>query len=91
MKPSELFSKTLFWDIDIQKLDWEQHAQFIITRVFSRGGTSDVREVFARYDDEKIRQAVLKSRGILPRKVAYYLSNLLNIPFTKINVAPECY
>jgi hypothetical protein len=91
MKPSEVFSKSLFWDVDMNQLDWERHAHFIINRSFSRGGTSDVKRVFAQYSDERIKQAVLKSRGVLPKKVAHYLSQLLDIPYANIHVAPEHY
>lgn len=91
MTVAESFSKTLFWDVDPEDLDWKKHANFIIVRILSRGGTSEVRKIFINYSEEKIKQAILKSRGTLPRKIAHYLSELLNIPYSKINVAPEYY
>ncbi len=91
MTVAESFSKTLFWDVNPEELDWEKHANFIIVRILSRGGTSEVRKVFITYSEEKIKHAILKSRGTLPRKIGHYLSELLNIPYSKINVAPEYY
>ena len=91
MKVAESFSRSLFWDVNPEHLDWKEHAHFIITRTLSRGGTSEVKIIFSKYTEKKIIEAILKSRGTLPRKIAHYLSELLNIPYSSIDVAPEYY
>lgn len=90
MKVSEAFSKSLFWDVDPEKLDWERSRQFIIERILTRGFTKDIEIIFSQYRKDEIRNAVLKSRT-LDKKTANYMSIYLSIPLTQINVAPEYY
>jgi hypothetical protein len=90
-KVAELLNKRIFWDIDPDKLDWDKHAQFIIERTLARGDTSDVRTIFQKYTKEDLAKAVLKSRGVLTSRVANYMSQYLEIPYSSINVAPEYY
>ncbi|MBL7732071.1 MAG: hypothetical protein JNM88_12895 [Chitinophagaceae bacterium] len=90
MKVSEAFDKSLFWDTDPEKLDWERSMQYIIERVLQRGLTKEVNTVFSRYTKDQIKSSVLKSRSF-DSKTANYLSIILEIPYTSINVAPEYY
>ncbi|HMR90936.1 MAG TPA: hypothetical protein PKC69_01425 [Chitinophagaceae bacterium] len=90
MKVSEALSKTLFWDVDPEKLDWERNRQLIIERTLVRGMTKEVNHVFSVYSEEEIRKAVLKSRS-LDKKSANYFSIKLNIPIHQLHVAPEHY
>ena len=90
MKVSDAFHKSLFWDVDPEKLDWERNKQFIIERVFMRGVTQEVRRVFEVYSNEEIKKAVLKSKTF-DRKTANYFSLKYKIPISQINVAPEYY
>lgn len=90
MKVSEAFDKSLFWDTDPEKLDWERSMQYIIERVLQRGLTKEVNTVFSRYTKDQIKSSVLKSCSF-DSKTANYLSIILEIPYTSINVAPEYY
>ncbi|MFT4092482.1 MAG: hypothetical protein QM640_02495 [Niabella sp.] len=90
MKVSEAFHKSLFWDVDPEKLDWERSKQFIIERVFTRGFTDDFNTILNRYSEEDIKAAVLKSKT-LDKKTANYFSLKYKIPRSLINVAPEYY
>ena len=91
MKVSEAIKKRVFWDVNPDELDWKKDAHFIITRTFVRGDTFDVRAIFSKYNDNEIKEAVIKSRNVLTSKVANYLSLRFSIPYSKINVAPEYY
>lgn len=42
MKPT--FNKTMFWDVDFEKLDYDRYANFVIERVFERGDIEDIRQ-----------------------------------------------
>ena len=39
-------SPHLFWDVDIDKVEIDQHAKFIIRRVTDRGTLTDVKALF---------------------------------------------
>jgi hypothetical protein len=42
MKP--LFNKAMFWDVDIEHLDYDKRANWVIERVFDRGDIDDIRQ-----------------------------------------------
>ena len=90
MKVSEALDKSLFWDVNPEKLDWQKNSQFIIERTLQRGITKEVETIFSIYTDSQIKEALLKSRT-LDKKTANYFSIKLNIPLSSIHVAPEYY
>lgn len=90
MKVSEALSKSLFWDVDPEKLNWEKNRQIIIERTLQRGLTKEVETIFSNYTLTEIKEAVLKSKT-LDKKTANYFSIKLNIPLSNIHVAPEYY
>jgi antitoxin HigA-1 len=52
----------LFWDTDIQKIDWEQQKRAVIQRVFERGNDQEKAEVTRFYGKEIIDQ-ILKNKS----------------------------
>ena len=72
------FSDSCFWDMDYKKLDPEKDRNFIISRVISRGGSTDEIELFNYYGWEIIKEEILKIR-YLNKKILNYLSLLFNI------------
>ena len=90
MKVCEALDKSLFWDVNPDKLDWQKNKQLIIERTLLRGLTNEVDTIFSLYNLSDIREAILKSKS-LDRKSANYFSIKLNIPLSSINVAPEYY
>lgn len=90
MKVTEALSKSLFWDVSPDQLNWKNNRQFIIERTLQRGLTKEVDTIFSIYSLSEIKQALLKSRT-LDRKTANYFCIKLNIPLADIHVAPENY
>lgn len=45
--------KVVFWDIDLNTLDWEKHKDFIIERVNTRGNQFEKQQVAAYYGTEQ--------------------------------------
>ena len=65
-KPNmKILSKVLFWDTDIDKIDWQKHKKFVINRVFERGDEEQINEIISFYDKELVKE-------ILPT-LPYYL------------------
>lgn len=52
--------KTLFWDVDTEKLDLEKNAQFIIGRVLDFGDLDEWKAIKEFYGLKKIREAARK-------------------------------
>ena len=74
-----LLSDRSFWDVDINKLDYEKQADSIIVRVFDRGNWEDILEVSAYYGNKKIIEALMNA-AYLMEKTIVFTSNLFNIP-----------
>ncbi len=55
-------SKTLFWDTDITKIDYEKNARHIIERVLMRGMLTDWFEIKKYYGTERIKNEIIKIR-----------------------------
>ena len=62
-------NKRIFWDVDYTKLDFENRASFIIERVFERGDVEDIRQCRRFYGDEKVANALLHAKWLMPQTV----------------------
>jgi antitoxin HigA-1 len=87
-KVTDVLNKALLWDIDPEKLDWEQNKQFIVERVRTRGFTKDVKLIFSRYTKDEVRSIILNNKT-LDKKTANYMGYYLSIPLSSIPVASE--
>ena len=78
--------RTLFWDIDINKVTAEKNARLIIERVFTRGNINEFSQVMKYYDIKTIRQEIMNA-GSLDKKTLNFASQLLGINKTEF----RCY
>lgn len=53
-----ILNKSLFWDTDINKIDWQQQFIAVIRRVFERGNETDKNEITRFYGAKKIKQVL---------------------------------
>ncbi|WP_397236077.1 DUF6922 domain-containing protein [Parapedobacter composti] len=51
-----ILSKSLFWDTDINRIDWQRQCRAVIQRVFERGNENDKKEITRYYGVEKINK-----------------------------------
>jgi hypothetical protein len=79
-------SPRAFWDIDMNKLDYEKEADYIIRKVFEHGNWEDILEVTAYYGKEKIRQSLINAT-YLRGNTQYFASMFLNVPIQQF----RCY
>jgi hypothetical protein len=80
MKNSSLeLNPGLFWDVDTSAFDWQQHADFIITRVLMRGTFDDWIAIKHFYGMERIKNAVIVSR-YLDKKTLAFCSIIFDTP-----------
>ncbi len=90
MKVADIFEKSLFWDVDFEKLDWEKNSCFIIERSLVRGGMKDVKNIMKLYTREQIIDAVKKSKN-LDAVTHNFCSNYYNIPKSKMHAPSQYY
>ena len=58
------YLRVYFWDIEIEKLDLQQHSQFIISRILNEGNDQALAWLFNLYDRETIKNTVKASRSL---------------------------
>jgi hypothetical protein len=59
-----VLSKQAFWDVDMNKIDYEKNATHVIAKVFDRGTFDDIIAVMNFYGDEKIKDSLLNIRYV---------------------------
>jgi plasmid maintenance system antidote protein VapI len=52
------FSRGLFWDTDITKIDWQRQKRAVIQRVFERGNDQEKAEIIRFYGDAEVIQFI---------------------------------
>ncbi|GAA4432070.1 hypothetical protein GCM10023091_03630 [Ravibacter arvi] len=53
-----LFRKSLFWDTDINSIDWDRQFKTVILRVFERGNLEEQNEIVRFYGAVKVKLAL---------------------------------
>jgi len=56
----------LFWDTDINLLNWQKQRKAIIQRIFERGNDSEIKEIIAFYGKDVVVKELKKCRSYLP-------------------------
>ncbi len=72
-----VLNKSLFWDTDINRIDWQRQYRAVIQRVFERGNELEKNEISRFYGAEKIKKAVMEFKTRNPYTV-YQLSKKLD-------------
>lgn len=75
-------NKTLFWDVDFEKLDYKENAGFIIKRVLLFGDKKDYDILKKRYSNEKIKETASKI-NYPDKKNANFWGFIFNLPSDK--------
>ncbi|MEO8852381.1 MAG: hypothetical protein ABI359_01290 [Ginsengibacter sp.] len=83
INPAEIIhlSKQAFWDVDMDKLDYEKNADYIIAKVFDNGSMEDIMEITAWYGDDKVAKALMDA-PYLKEITMVLASKLFNIPIS---------
>jgi antitoxin HigA-1 len=53
-----LLRQVLFWDTDINKIDWQKQYRAVIQRVYERGNETEQHEMVRFYGTEKVEAAL---------------------------------
>jgi hypothetical protein len=63
--------KSLFWDVDREKLSYEDNQFFIIERILEFGDIDDLFWIKENFSEEKIKDTVKRSKCLSPRTLSY--------------------
>ncbi len=62
------FRPILFWDTDINKINWEKNKVSIIKRVLERGNETELKELLSFYGKKTILSTLDNIQNVLPAK-----------------------
>lgn len=51
-----MIRKILFWDTDINKIDWEKQYKYVIQRIFERGNDEEKNAILSFYGKDKVKE-----------------------------------
>src|SRR5690606_41104135 len=54
----DILRKVLFWDTDIDTINWSRQAKAVIQRVFERGNDEEKEEIIRFYGKDKVEEAL---------------------------------
>lgn len=78
-KTKPQLAKRIFWDVDVDRLDFDKRAVFVIERVFERGDVADIRNCRRYYGDKRIASVLLAAK-FLPEHRLHLASAVINAP-----------
>ena len=74
-------SKTAFWDVNFEQLDYEKNAVFIMEKVFNYGLWNDQLAIIRYYGEERIRKEIVKG-AYFKKKVLRFLCVIFDLQST---------
>ncbi len=75
--------RTLFWDVNVEKLDFEKNARFIIGRVLDFGNLDEWKKIRDFYGLARIKKEA-KRHVFSDRRSANFWALILNIPLNEL-------
>jgi len=61
-----IFPKALFWDTNIDKIDWQRQKRAVIRRVFERGTETEINEIISFYGEKTVVETLFSVPHYLP-------------------------
>lgn len=75
--------RSLFWDVDIEQLNEEKNASFIIGRILDFGNLKEWKYIKNRYGEKRIIEAAKKHVFSDPRSAAFW-ARILSLPADQV-------
>lgn len=58
-----ILRKVLFWDTDIERINWQKQFRSVIQRVFERGNDKEKKEIVRFYGKDKVKKVLSDTKG----------------------------
>jgi hypothetical protein len=81
MKQPPILEKRTFWDVDIAQVNFEEHAEWIINRVFDRGTLKEVFDIINFYGKEFVRKSITTTNDYLPNHSILLARAIFNLKY----------
>jgi hypothetical protein len=77
---------SLFWDVNVESIDLQQHRASVIERITTRGRLDEFREILNYYGWDIVKQTLLQTR-CLDKVTLAFCSALFDLPISEF----RCY
>lgn len=77
---------SLFWDVNLESIDLQQHRASVIERITTRGRLDEFREILNYYGWDIVKQTLLQTR-YLDKVTLAFCSALFDLPISEF----RCY
>ncbi|MBC7915158.1 MAG: hypothetical protein H7Y07_13655 [Pyrinomonadaceae bacterium] len=69
LKPQ--LSQQAFWDVDMNNIDYNKYARFIVEKIIERGTFQDFKELRNFYGDERIKKEVVNAKWLGDKEIYF--------------------
>jgi hypothetical protein len=66
-----VLSKQAFWDVDMDKIDYERNARYVMEKVIDRGSFDDFISLRNYYGDNKIKKEIVNASWIGEKEIYF--------------------
>lgn len=66
-----VLSKQAFWDVNMDTIDYEKHARYVMEKVIDRGSFEDFREIVKFYGNKKIRKEIINAKWLGDKEINF--------------------
>ena len=66
-----ILSKQAFWDVDMEKIDYQKNALDILERVINKGSFEDFKSLCNYYGDNRICETIIHSKCLDDREINF--------------------
>ncbi len=61
-----LIRPVVFWDTNMNTIDWEKHKQSVINRIFEKGNDQEINEIIRFYGKDTVRELLNQANDLHP-------------------------
>jgi len=81
-------SKQAFWDVNMESIDYEKHALYVMEKVIDRGSFNDFINLRKFYGDDRIKEEVIYTKVFGPKEVSFCCA-IFNLTPKDFNYPPN--
>lgn len=59
-----ILRRVVFWDSDLEKIDFVKHKRFVIERIMERGNRKEIEEIVRFYGKEEVENVIVKAHTL---------------------------
>lgn len=68
-RQTPVFHPRIFWDVELDHLDYDGKASFVIERVFNRGDVEDIRQCRRYYGEDLVKEVLLDAKFLMEHRM----------------------